>query len=167
MPRLEPATAADIDEIMRIERLPGNEQLVGRFERAEHEREFELPGTRYLAWRGEGGSLQGFAILQRFDNPHKNVNLRRIIVAEPGSGTGRAFLPALVDWFFECGDHNRLDLNVYVHNERAWRAYLRQGFVEEGVQREIGIGWDGQFKSMKLMSMLRSDWESLPRRALR
>lgn len=165
MPRLGPASPADIDEIMRLERLPGHEQLVGRFEREEHEREFALPGTRYLAWRGDDGSLNGFALLQRFDNPHKNVNLRRIVVAAPGAG--RAFLPALIDWFFEATDHNRLDLNVYLHNERAWRAYLREGFVEEGVQREIGIGWDGQFKSMKLMSMLRSDWQKLPRRAPR
>ncbi|HEY9216510.1 MAG TPA: GNAT family protein [Phenylobacterium sp.] len=164
MPHLQPATPADIDEIMRLERLDGNERLVGRFERAEHEAEFAAAGTRYLAWRGEGGALLGFAILQRFDNPHKNVNLRRIVVAEPGAGLGRAFLPALVDWFFEQTDHNRLDLNVYVHNERAWRAYLREGFVEEGVQRDIGIGWDGRFHDMKLMSMLRRDWLALPRR---
>ena len=149
---------------MRLERLPGNENIVGRFERAEHEHEFASPGTRYLAWRGEDGALLGFAILQRFDNPHLNVNLRRIIVAEPGTGIARGFLPALLDWFFEATEHNRLDLSVYTHNERAWRAYAREGFVEEGVQREIHRDPEGRFHSMKMMSILRREWEALPRR---
>jgi RimJ/RimL family protein N-acetyltransferase len=165
MPRLEPATPADIADIMRLERLPGNEWVVGRWERDEHERELGLAGTRYLAWRSEDGALLGFAILQRFDNPHKSVNLRRIIVAEPGTGIARGFLPALLDWFFEASDHNRLDLSVYLHNERGQRAYAREGFVEEGVQREAHIGPDGRFYSVKIMSILRSDWQALPRRA--
>lgn len=41
------ATEADIPFIMATERLPGNEGLVGRWEREEHERALGDPGNAY------------------------------------------------------------------------------------------------------------------------
>jgi RimJ/RimL family protein N-acetyltransferase len=165
MPSLEPATADDIDAVMRLERLPGNEMLVGRFERAQHEAEMALPDSRYFVWRDDDGAVLAFAILQRMTNPSLGVRLRRIIAAEPGRGTARAFLPALMDWLFETTKTHRLDLHVYTYNERAWRAYEREGFTKEGVRREVSLGPDGKFHSQFEMSILRPEWEALPRRA--
>ena len=50
-----------------------------------------------------------------------------------GRGLGEPLLRATLD---ACrGKFERVALNVYSHNERAYRLYLRCGFVEEGRQR--------------------------------
>lgn len=159
MPRLDPATTADIDAIMRLERRPGNELLVGRFERAEHETEMANSDNRYFLWRDKDGAVLAFALLERLTNPNRSVRLRRIVAAEPGRGTARAFLPALLDWVFIETHTHRLALDVYTYNERAWRAYEREGFVKEGVRRDVVLAPDGTFVSQFEMSILRPEWE--------
>jgi RimJ/RimL family protein N-acetyltransferase len=50
-----------------------------------------------------------------------------------GQGLGERLLRATLD---ACrGKFERVQLNVYSHNERAYRLYLRVGFVEEGRRR--------------------------------
>ena len=55
---------------------------------------------------------------------------------------------------------HRLQLLVYPENERARRAYARAGLVEEGLLRDIRRLPDGRFRSMLMMSVLRSEWEA-------
>ena len=83
------ATPDDIPAIMAIERLPGYDQLVGRWEAEKHEAEMASPGTLYFALR-EGGRLAGFAIVLNLDDPNRRAHLKRIAVAEPGRGDGAA-----------------------------------------------------------------------------
>ncbi|MBN8986865.1 MAG: GNAT family N-acetyltransferase [Rhizobiales bacterium] len=59
--------------------------------------------------------------------------------------------------FGELAAH-RVELLVFVDNERAHRTYLRTGFAEEGVVRDLHRDADGTFRSMRLMSMLRREW---------
>ena len=44
---------------------------------------------------------------------------------------------------------------------------IREGFVHEGTVREVYRHWDGVYYSSNLFSMLRREWECLPRRAQR
>ena len=54
-------------------------------------------------------------------------------------------------------DANRIDLDVFLGNDRARRTYEKAGFQVEGVLRDHYRNADGSFSSMWLMSVLRRD----------
>ena len=155
---VEPATEADIPTIMAIERRPGFEAVVGRWEHDQHAEEMARPSARYLVLR-EGGEVAGFALLQRSGEHDGRVHLKRIAVRDPGSGAGSRLLRASIDWLFGETDSNRLDLDVFVDNERARRAYEKAGFQVEGRLREYHRSVDGRLQDVWLMSILRREWQ--------
>ena len=153
------AATDNIPAIMTIEREPGFEALVGRWGHEQHVDEMAKPSVRYLVLR-DGGEVIGFALLQRIDEPDARVHLKRIAVREPGIGIGSRLLAAALDWLFSNTETNRVDLDVYVENERARRAYERVGFQVEGRLREYHLGADGARHDVWLMSILRREWEA-------
>ena len=161
---LEPATDGDLAAVMRIERTPGYELFVGSNTGEEHRAMMRSPGGRYFVWR-EDGEVAGFAILLKLDDPNRVVRAKRIAVATAGQGVGGAMVRAVMDWVFEQTEANRFELDVSMENPRAQRVYLREGFVTEGVVREVYRAPDGRYVSSMLMSILRREWAALPRRA--
>jgi RimJ/RimL family protein N-acetyltransferase len=127
---LSPLTPADIPEVMRLERLPGYDAFIGRFEADEHAAQFASANARYFGLR-EGDGLAGFVILQEFNAP--TILLRRIAVAEPGGGRGAALLRAIMDWVFENTPARALKLDVALGNPRAKHVYAREGFEQYDV----------------------------------
>lgn len=142
----------DIPQVMRLERLQGYEDFIGRFEPDEHAAELASPGSRYLGWRPEGG-LEGFVIFQRFDAADRVVRLRRIAVEAPGRGVGTRLLRAAIGWLFGTTDAVAVDLHVRPGNDRARAVYLREGFKPKGV---IESGSEE-------MILFREAWEAIPR----
>ena len=157
------AAAEDVPAIMAIERLPGYDRLVGRWEEAQHLAEMAKPSVRYFALR-EGTKLVGFAIVLGLDDPNCRAHLKRIAVAEPGHGVGAMLLRGLVDRVFEDSQTNRLDLDLFVGNDRAKAAYEAAGFVAEGIMREHHRTPAG-FRDVWLMSILRREWDAARRGA--
>ena len=155
--RLEPATASDIPEIRRIESDPRFEGLVGRWTEDQHRREMAKTSSRYFVLRDAAGEVAGFTILQDFGDSDLKVHLKRIAVREPGEGLGSILLQAVLDRVFSTTDVNRIDLDVFLGNDRARRAYEKVGFELEGVMRDYHRNGDGSFSSMWLMSVLRRD----------
>ena len=153
------ATTDDIPAIMAIERGPGFEGLVGRWSSDQHAEEMAKASVRYLILR-ENGEVSGFALLQRIGDPDARVHLKRIAVRAPGAGTGSRLLSAVLDWLFANTETNRVDLDVYIENERARRTYEKAGFQLEGRLREYHLGADGTRRDVWLMSILRREWES-------
>lgn len=127
---LSPLTTADIAEVMRLERLPGYDAFIGRFEADEHAAQFASPDARYFGLR-DGDGLAGFVILQEFNAP--TILLRRIAVAEPGGGRGTALLRAIMNWVFENTTAEALKLDVALGNPRAKHVYEREGFEQYDV----------------------------------
>lgn len=150
-------TPADIEAIMAIERRPGFDELVGRWSAAEHEVEMAKAGSLYLLWK-PAGTILGFALLQDLDSRHDAAYLKRIAVAEPGTGVGGLLLDAVLDWLFGSTAINRIALHVFPENERAARAYRRHGFETEGLCRENSRHRDGAYRDSLLMALLRRDW---------
>jgi RimJ/RimL family protein N-acetyltransferase len=148
---LSPLTLTDIPEIMRLERRPGYEAFVGRWEADEHAAEMRSPDARYLGLR-EGNGLAGFVILQEFREP--TILLRRIAVAEAGRGVGGRLLRSLMDWVFDETLAEGLRLDVLPANARARRAYSREGFTEYGEADIHGL-------PHILMSIPRARWAEL------
>lgn len=142
---LAPLTPADISEVMRIERLPGYDAYLGRWDADEHAAEMASPDARYFGLRTEGG-LSGFVILQAFREP--SVRLRRIAVDGVERGVGTQILRDVMDWVFGHSDARALHLDVHVDNARAHHVYVREGFVEQGLFDPIH----------RLMEISRADW---------
>jgi RimJ/RimL family protein N-acetyltransferase len=155
---VERASEADIPAIMEVERMPGFEQLVGRWDHAQHAAEMAKPNVRYFVLR-RGDSVDGFALLQGVGNPDGRVHLKRIAVRNAGSGDGSHLLREALRTLYSTTDTNRVDLDVHLHNDRAKRAYEKAGFVTEGTLREFHRRPDGTYADMWLMSILRREWE--------
>jgi len=149
----------DVPAIMAIERSPGYDMLVGRWEREKHLAEMASPSNAYFALR-DGAALIGFAIVLGLDDPNNRAHLKRIAVAEPGRGAGAALLAGLVDHVYTNSETNRLDLDVFVGNERAKRAYEKAGFTADGLLREHHRADDGGYRDAWLMSILRREWRA-------
>jgi len=122
---LSPLTPSDIPEVMRIERTPGYEAVVGRFEAEEHAAQMASPTVRYVGVR-EGDGLAGFVILQELDQP--TVLLRRIAVSQVEAGVGTWLVRAVMDWAFEATPAVAMKLDVALGNPRAKHVYEREGF---------------------------------------
>ena len=156
--RVERASPDDIGALMAIERLPGYDALVGRWDRDRHFAEMASPSNLYFALRDNEG-LAGFAIVLGLDDPDHRAHLKRIAVAAPGRGAGAALLGGLVDRVFAETKTNRLDLDVFTENERAKRAYEKAGFTAEGLLREHHRTPAG-YRDVWLMSILRREWRA-------
>lgn len=116
---------ADIAEVMRIERTPGYEAVVGRFEADEHARQMASGDVRYFGIR-DGAGLAGFVILQELDVPV--VLLRRIAVSAVERGVGTRLVRGAMDWVFAETSAEGLRLDVALGNPRARHVYEREGF---------------------------------------
>lgn len=161
--RIERARPSDIPAIQAIEADPRYEGLVGRWPRARHRQEMALPSSRYFVLLDGEGEVAGFALLQGFDDPDRKVHLKRIAVREPGAGLGSRLLRAVLDSIYRETGVNRIDLDVFLGNDRARRTYEKAGFKVEGVLRDYHRDGDGSFRDMWLMSVLRRDWERVTR----
>lgn len=155
--KIEIASRSDIPMMMQIERGEGYARLVGRWDAEQHAAAIGNASCRHYLAR-DGLDIAGFAILQNVGSENQCVRLRRIAVQDAGRGIGSRFLQSLLKICFdELGAH-RVELFVFEDNERAYRAYLKNGFVEEGVVRDIHRDTDGTFRSMRLMSLLGTEW---------
>jgi RimJ/RimL family protein N-acetyltransferase len=157
------ATPDDIPAIMAIERDPAYELFIGHFEAEEHAARMASDNDHYFVWR-ENGAVLAFAILSKLAEPHGVVLMKRIGAAATDTGLSRRMMPILIDRVFEQFGANRFELDVAVLNPRATHVYRREGFVQEGTVREVYRHWDGTYHSSHLFSMLRREWEALPRR---
>ena len=156
---LRRAEPRDIDVILKIERLPGYDALVGRSERAEHEERLASPGYAYFVGEEPQGEVVAFALLRELANPNGNVYLQRIAVTHPGQGEGRRFLSALLDLTFAHTAAHRFYLDCFDSNVRAQRAYARLGFSRDGVLREAYLDPEGRRRTLVLMALLRPEWQ--------
>ncbi|MBD5656144.1 MAG: GNAT family N-acetyltransferase [Candidatus Eremiobacteraeota bacterium] len=149
---LRAAGPADIAAIAALEERPEMHRYIGRWGAERHARYLRDPNLRYLVCDDDAG-LAGFVILEGLSSIHRAFVLERIAVRVPGQGDGSDMLAAVVAAVFEEANAHRLQLDLYVDNVRARRAYERVGFREEGVLREAAIR-DGRFVDLTLMSVL-------------
>jgi len=75
-----------------------------------------------------------------------------------GNGYGRETMQLMLRHGFNDLNLNRMYLYVFDTNERAKKAYLAAGFVEEGRLRQ-DIYKNGQYIDTHIMSVLRDEWQ--------
>jgi len=154
---IQAAIKSDIPAIMLVERTDGYAHLVGRWDAGQHATEMENPSSRYLLAR-QGTAVTGFAILQGVGSTNQCIRLRRIAVQDAGRGIGSRLLRSVLEVCFDDLAAHRVELLVFEENARAHRVYLKTGFVEEGLIRDLHRDDDGSFRSMRMMSLLRPEW---------
>ncbi len=151
------ANLSDIQAIMRLERVEGYADQVGRWSKEQHKQELAKTEAMYLLLI-QDEEIVGFVLLQGVNSPDKCVHLKRIAVASAGRGIGSELLRQTLRYCFEMREAHRVELTVFIDNERARAAYIKVGFREEGILREVYKATDGKFRSMRMMSILRPEW---------
>ena len=95
-----------------------------------------LKDPRYAYFLGFGtASAWASLILRDWDGPEQVTHIKRIAVAPPGLGRGKAFLDLILDAVFAGTQAYRPSLGLFPDNLRARRAYERAGFRPEGISR--------------------------------
>jgi RimJ/RimL family protein N-acetyltransferase len=168
--RLRPTMLSDLDFVIQVETDSRNLPFITPWERTQHEGAVRFPDFRHFVIEaGADGARDGFIILQGCRNPHRSVELKRIVLAreEQGHGLGRACVRMLKQMAFRDLHAHRFWLDVKSLNTRALALYASEGFVEEGRLREsvriTGDAADG-YDSLVVMSMLDREYQA--RRAL-
>ncbi len=161
--RLRPTLLSDLDFVAGVERDPRNRPFITPWERTQHEGAIRIPDFRHFiveaghAADADGGR-DGFVILQGCRNPHRSVELKRLVLQSKGRGLGRRCVRLLKQMAFRDLKAHRFWLDVKSLNARALALYASEGFVEEGRLRESvrasaddsADGWD----SLVVMGLL-------------
>jgi len=155
---LRQASPEDLPYILGLEQKFREMRLITGNEPVMHQRMLSNPDCLYWIVETDAGPA-GFVIMRDIHSKDRNVELLRIVVAEPGRGLGTEVLRAVMDKVFrEFGAH-RLWLDTYSDNSRAQHVYRSVGFSQEGVLRECKK-WGDEYRSLVLMSILESEYRA-------
>lgn len=147
---LRRATVADAPEFARINSHPDVQPNLMQMPFGSVERwrqaiaEYEQPGrTDLLLMAERDGRMVGSAGLHPHDRSLRRRHAAMLGVsidpAAQGQGVGRALMAALCDYADQWAQILRIELTVFVDNDRAIRLYRGFGFVDEGVHRAYAM----------------------------
>jgi diamine N-acetyltransferase len=155
---LRPARAEDISFVLEAERDPDNAPFISPWPEEKHRKALDSSDTRhFILEKMANGHPIGFAIFSGMDQKEVSLCLTRIVVTEKGNGYGREALQLCKRYAFDVIGTHRFWLDVKLHNERAYQLYLKEGFVEEGVLRDVLKEGD-TYTSLRVMSMLEHEY---------
>jgi RimJ/RimL family protein N-acetyltransferase len=150
---------SDIDTVLAMERSDDNTPYIRQWAREKHlEAISDKNIGHFVIQAADDGRIVGYIILIGLENPDRAVEFKRIVINEKGNGYGRAAVRFIKKYVFEELGFNRLWLEVLENNQRAYRLYKSEGFVDEGVHRECFRQGD-KYISLIVMSMLRGEYE--------
>jgi len=159
--RLRPTMLSDLDFVISVEQDPANRPFITPWERTQHEGAVRFPDFRhFIVEAGPEYASTGFVILQGCRNPHRSVELKRIVLQRKGQGLGRACARLLAQMAFRDLGAHRFWLDVKSLNTRAQALYRSEGFVEEGRLRD-SVKTDDGYDSLIVMSLLDHEYEAL------
>jgi diamine N-acetyltransferase len=157
---LRPTMLSDLDYVVSVEQDSANAPFITTWERTQHEGALRFPDSRHFIVEAEAGPA-GFVILQGCRNPHRSVELKRIVLGPKGQGVGRACVRQLKKLAFMQLQAHRFWLDVKALNTRAQHLYLGEGFVEEGRLREsVRVSGADGYDSLIVMSMLDREYQA-------
>lgn len=157
--RLRPTMTTDLDFVISVEQDAANRPFITPWARTQHEGAVRIPDFRhFIVEAGAGYPSAGFVILQGCRNPHRSIELKRMVLKPDaqGQGIGRACIRWLAQMAFRDLGAHRFWLDVKGRNLRAQALYRSEGFVEEGRLRE-SVRTDDGYDALVVMSMLEQE----------
>lgn len=161
---LRPTMVSDLDEVLALEHDAQNLPFITPWERTQHEAALRIPDFRHFIIEAAGASTRcGFVIVQGCRNPHRSVELKRMVLQPKRRGIGRATVMHIKRLAFDSLAAHRLWLDVKSLNAPAQQLYRGLGFVEEGRLRE-SVRLTGTsapaYDSLIVMSMLEHEYRA-------
>jgi RimJ/RimL family protein N-acetyltransferase len=161
---LRPTMLSDLDYVLRLEADSANVPFISPWERTQHEGALRFPDFRhFIVEAGASGSRDGFVILQGCRNPHRSVELKRLVLQTKGQGLGRACVRVLKRMAFRDLHAHRFWLDLKLLDVRGMALYTSEGFIEEGRLRESvrvsGNHADG-YDTLVVMSLLDREFQA-------
>lgn len=108
----------------------------------------------------ESSSPIGRIYITRVDNHSDSMDITKFYIGETrfwGKGVAREVMNELLEYCFTFLHMERVTLDYYTGNKRAYTLYESLGFKKEGVARNA-TKKDGRYYDLHLMSMLRSEF---------
>jgi diamine N-acetyltransferase len=156
--RLRPTLLDDLPYVLSLERAGDNRPFITPWERPQHEAAVRFPDFRhFIIEAGDDWAACGYALLVGCKSQHKNLELKRLVVADKGKGVGRSCVRLLKRMAFEDFAAHRFWLDVKSNNPRAKHIYEAEGFVAEGVLRECLFD-QGEWLSLHVLSLLAHEY---------
>jgi diamine N-acetyltransferase len=97
MTLLRPARLDDLEFLLAAEAAARDAGFVSSNSREEHLAAMASPDAAYFVI----GDRQGYAIFLGLRSPHHAVELKRVVITEPGKGLGRRVFAELLRYAFE------------------------------------------------------------------
>jgi RimJ/RimL family protein N-acetyltransferase len=175
MIRLAPFTREDFDQL--ISWIPDEQTMMNwsgnlfRFPLSVDSLEWYLRDTNvvndsdafvYKAVNGSGVSV-GHISLGGISWTNRSARISRVLIGDRdqrGSGYCQGMIRAVLKIAFEELKLHRVGLGVYMNNPAASKCYQKNGFMIEGIQRDI-LWHNSSWWSMIEMSILEKEWQEL------
>ncbi len=161
--RLRPTMLSDLDFVISVEQDPANRPFITPWNRTQHEGAIRFPDFRHFVIEaGASYASAGFVILQGCRNPHRSIELKRIVLRAEmhGHGLGRGCVRLLAQMAFRDLGAHRFWLDVKGRNVAAQALYRQEGFVEEGRLRE-SVRTDDGYDDLVVMALLQAEHAAL------
>ena len=123
------------------------------------------PDWRFLFCLLEDDRPVGEVFLMHVDQGNRTAEFG-IFIGDPddwGKGYGTDALQAVCDFGFGRLDLARIELITRADNAIGIRSYEKAGFTREGTKRSASFN-EGRRHDLLVMSLLRDEWEALPRK---
>lgn len=152
--RFRQAEEADLDYIMAVEHEPNDAQFVIPYDEDVHRAMLNGDNTKHFIVETHKGEPVGFVIVSGLENPYKELEFMRIMVASKGQGYGKETVGLLLQWGFKERKAHRAWLDCKPHNARALHVYETSGFRREGLIRETIQAEDGTYEDLVILGIL-------------
>ena len=97
--RLRPTMLSDLDFVISVEQDPANRPFITPWDRTQHEGAIRFPDFRhFIVEAGSGYPSAGFVILQGCRNPHRSIELKRLVLQPALHGPAAPALRLLARW---------------------------------------------------------------------
>lgn len=152
----------DVEEIIEIEKVQydsQNRRFVYLWSKKRHLDSIDSTNELHMTIRHkESNEIIGYVILSGLDLGHDAIEFDRIALKLQGKGYGRKSVRLIKKLCFEKLHCNRLWLDVFEYNTKAFNLYKSEGFIHEGKLRQCKK-YNGKYYGMHIMSMLKSEYK--------
>ncbi len=155
-----PTIEADLETVLKIEREKQHRPYIRQWSQKQHIDAINDNNYAHLILESiEEKRIVGYIILVSLNNHDESIEFKRLVITEKGKGFGRKAMQMMKKYVFEDLKAHRLWLEVIENNERAYRLYLSERFVPEGIHRE-SFKNEKKFYSLKVMSIIAQEYYS-------